>query len=77
VCVQEQFKSSSRLQHAQELLHRGGLGCAEIANRCGFGSLPAFSRSFKQRLGMPPTQWLARLRKSVEEQGAPFQPWRG
>lgn len=54
-----------RIERAQELLHRGGLGCAEVAARCGFASVPAFSRSFKQRVGVSPTRWLERLRRSV------------
>jgi len=39
------------MQSAAALLGEGGLTVAEIAERVGYESLPAFSKAFKRRTG--------------------------
>lgn len=46
-----------RMQIAANLLRTTALKLAEIAERCGYGSEPAFSRAFNRHVGMSPAQW--------------------
>lgn len=51
-----------RLERAQRLLASGAFRClpvSEIALRCGFRSLPSFSRLFRQTFGVSPLQFRA------------------
>jgi AraC family transcriptional regulator len=49
------FVKRVRLQRAMQLMsHRPGASLTEIALACGFASSSDFSRSFKQRYGVPP-----------------------
>lgn len=43
-----------RLGRARRLLADTGLDMAEIAERCGYASVPSFSRRFKERFGVGP-----------------------
>ena len=44
----------SRLSYAAMLLHSTHSNVSEVAQKCGFESLFAFSRAFKRAYGMPP-----------------------
>ncbi len=46
-----------RMQMAAALLTGGGLTVAEIAQRVGYGSESAFSRTFKRTAGLAPNDW--------------------
>jgi transcriptional regulator GlxA family with amidase domain len=46
-----------RMQIAANLLRTTALKLADIAERCGYGSEPAFSRAFHRHVGMAPAQW--------------------
>lgn len=46
-----------RMQIAANLLRSTKLKLAEIAERCGYGSEPAFSRAFQRHVGMSPALW--------------------
>ena len=51
-----------RLTRAQRMLASGafrGLPVSEIALRCGFKSLPSFSRAFRQTVGVSPVEFRA------------------
>lgn len=52
-----------RLLHCRDELERMGrkLSMTEIAHRYGYCDSAHFSRSFKQRFGVPPRQWRERL----------------
>ncbi|MFW5856878.1 MAG: helix-turn-helix transcriptional regulator [Planctomycetota bacterium] len=52
----------ARLHRAGGLLVAGELNVTEVAERCGYESLYAFSRAFKEATGESPTAWRARLR---------------
>ncbi len=43
-----------RLTKARRLLADTGLGMADVAERCGYASVPSFSRRFKERFGIGP-----------------------
>ncbi len=54
----------TRIACACELMNGTELTLTQIAERCGFGSLYAFSRAFKQVIGAAPSSYRARLKKS-------------
>jgi AraC family transcriptional regulator len=47
----------ARLDRAAALLRYGGVSVTATAERCGFSSLHYFSRCFKERYGVPPSQY--------------------
>jgi len=51
-----------RMQSAAALLGEGRLTVAEIAERVGYESLPAFGKAFKRRTGGSPSSWRRRRR---------------
>src|SRR5262245_697665 len=53
-----------RMQSAAGLLDEGRLTVAEIAERVGYESLPAFSKAFKRRTGRSPSSWRRRRQPS-------------
>lgn len=46
-----------RVDSAKKLLRRFDLSVEEISKRCGFNSLAHFSRTFKDRCGIPPLRY--------------------
>ena len=48
---------SSRMNYARELLTTTSLPIGEIAERCGYESNIYFSRQFKRKIGMTPTEY--------------------
>jgi AraC-like DNA-binding protein len=44
-----------RLNKAMELLKKGEMNVTEVSYAVGFASLAGFSRSFKNRFGIPPS----------------------
>lgn len=49
------FLTNYRLNKAMELLKTHELNISEISYRVGFGTLTGFSRSFKNKFGVPPS----------------------
>jgi len=70
------FTKRVRLERALQMLsHHPGRSLTEIALACGFGSSSDFSRSFKQRYGVPPSaidlpSFRDERRKELERLGA-------
>lgn len=60
-----------RLTRAQNLLQQTGLSVSEIAAETGFESLPAFSRAYRQRFGLPPSK----DREQTVAASVPRHPW--
>jgi AraC family transcriptional regulator len=54
-----QYVVSRRIAAAKEWLHDGALPLAEIAQRSGFASASHFAATFRQRVGVSPSQWQA------------------
>lgn len=59
------YLATLRMERAKELLRRGGLSIAEIAEQCGYDDLHYFSRLFKKLEGMPPRAYGDSLRGSA------------
>ncbi len=56
-CSPTEYLISLRLSHARELLPDRTLTIHQIARSCGFSDIYYFSRLFKARTGMTPTQY--------------------
>jgi AraC-like DNA-binding protein len=56
-----------RMIRARQLLSTPGLDLAEIAERCGYRSVPAFGRRFAQIYGVGPGTWRKRARSGENE----------
>lgn len=67
------YQIELRLQAAKVLLRGGALGCKEIAGRVGFQDEFYFSRIFKRRVGMPPTDYRKTGGSSAKETGGRVQ----
>ena len=50
------FLTNYRLNRAMELLKAHELNVSEVAYKVGFGTLTGFSRAFKNKFGVPPSQ---------------------
>ncbi len=51
------FLLSRRITAAMEMLRSQSLPVGEVAEKCGFGSLHHFTKTFKKRTGMTPSQY--------------------
>ncbi|MBQ9711446.1 MAG: helix-turn-helix transcriptional regulator, partial [Bacteroidales bacterium] len=51
----QDFLQGYRLNKAMELLKKGEMNVTEVSYTVGFASLAGFSRSFKNRFGVPPS----------------------
>jgi len=56
-----EFVRQSRVRHAQALLARGDLRVGEIARQSGFSGPHAFSRAFKDAVGMSAKDWRKKI----------------
>jgi len=56
-----EYLAEARLRKATGLLHQGTMNITEISESCGYGSLYAFSRVFRQRLGLSPRDYRKKL----------------
>ena len=52
-----QFLRTRKLKKAKELLELSNLGITQIAFDCGFSDVAHFSHAFKEKFGLPPTQY--------------------
>lgn len=51
------YLAERRVERAKQLLRRGAIGLAEIAQACGYASQSHFTRAFKAAIGLPPGEW--------------------
>lgn len=63
-----QYHRQLRLEHARNLLRHTSLSVTEVAIAAGFDSLAHFSRSFRQRYGVPPGH-----ERAHEQKGMPLR----
>jgi AraC-like DNA-binding protein len=61
-CSVMQYATDWRMSLACRLLAEAAHRIAEAAHRVGYENLPAFSRSFKARVGVAPGAWRAAQR---------------
>lgn len=59
-----EYLVKQRLAGARRLLEETALPVGEIARRCGYGSIYAFSRFFRREAGMPPRAYRLSERRS-------------
>jgi len=57
-----QYKNTVRINHAKELIRKGGISMTEIAQLTGFDSSSRFSKVFHQLEGISPQQYQLRER---------------
>ncbi|MBQ2897166.1 MAG: helix-turn-helix transcriptional regulator [Clostridia bacterium] len=55
-----------RIKEAKKLLREGNLNLTQIAERTGFSSVHYFSRLFKQRENMSPTEYIKTVKSKLE-----------
>ncbi|MHC9036851.1 GlxA family transcriptional regulator [Cobetia marina] len=55
-CTPRAYHGERRLLHARSLLHDTRHGVTDIALACGFSSHSSFTRAFRRRFGITPTQ---------------------
>ena len=48
---------AARMERAAELLHETSLPIREVARRLGYRQAAQFSKAFRQRYGLTPSQW--------------------
>lgn len=61
------YLQTVRIAIAQHLLEAGSLGISEITRRVGYEDVSSFSRLFKRRVGLSPTEYRLRFSKSASE----------
>lgn len=59
------FSYRARMTLAKQLLLKG-VAVGEVAQRCGYGSVAAFSRRFRQSEGVAPRAWVTENRQSED-----------
>jgi AraC family transcriptional regulator, alkane utilization regulator len=64
-----EYLTGWRLMRARALLAETALGIDDIAERCGYASLPSFSRRFKERFGVGPGAFRRRHRAAIASEG--------
>ena len=65
-----QFQKQIRLQEARRLMLGGDLDAASAGHHVGYEDPTYFSRDYKKRFGAPPQRDIARLRSTLESEGA-------
>jgi AraC-like DNA-binding protein len=60
-----------RANVACRFLRESEMSLSEVAHRVGYESLPAFSRAFKEQLGMPPAAWRASSNRAGDGSSGP------
>jgi len=58
-----------QLDRARRLMESTAWSISEVADACGFNSASDFSRVFKQREGLSPSQWRAQFDQRIEQAG--------
>ena len=59
------YLTNWRMTRARQLLRQPGLEMAEVAERCGYQSVPAFGRRFASIFGIGPGEWRKRQRAAA------------
>lgn len=62
----KEFLTDFRISRAKEQLALTELSIEQVAASCGYQNTLAFSRAFKQELGVPPSQYRKERRKEVK-----------
>ncbi len=57
----QDYIASKKIDRAKELMKKGGFTLTEISDRLSFTSLQSFSRYFKNKVGISPSQYVAKF----------------
>lgn len=60
------YITKTRISHAIKLMELDGLTLGEIAEECGFSSLPYFNKVFKELIGETPASYRRSLAKRID-----------
>jgi AraC-like DNA-binding protein len=67
-----EYRVIRRVEKARQLLLDPTLRIGEVADACGFGSLPYFIRAFRRHLGCSPSQYRAQRRPEIQDNKTPI-----
>lgn len=67
-----EYRIMRRVEKARKLLLDPALRVNEIADACGFGSLPYFIRAFRRHQGCSPSQYRAKRRPEIQGNKRPI-----
>ncbi|MBE6596894.1 MAG: helix-turn-helix domain-containing protein [Ruminococcaceae bacterium] len=65
-CGTMEYLTSLRIERAKELLRGGKHTCTEISSLCGFCSIHHFSKVFKEKCGISPTEYLHTIKAMLD-----------
>lgn len=65
-CSVMEYVSRLKIEQAKLLIRQETYTVSEIAEKLGYGSIHYFSRQFKQKTGMPPSEYLRSLKASMQ-----------
>ncbi|MBQ8140558.1 MAG: helix-turn-helix transcriptional regulator [Clostridia bacterium] len=65
-CGTIEHLTAIRIDSAKELLRSGNYSCTEISSMCGFCSIHHFSKVFKEKCGMSPTEYVKTVKSMLE-----------
>ncbi len=65
-CGTIEHLTSIRIDTAKELLRSGDYSCTEISSMCGFCSIHHFSKVFKEKCGVSPTEYVKTVKSMLE-----------
>ncbi len=65
-CGAMEYLTSLRIERAKELLRGGKHTCTEISSLCGFCSIHHFSKVFKEKSGISPTEYLQTVKSLLD-----------
>jgi AraC-like DNA-binding protein len=61
----KKYITNKRIKYAMQLLKEGNLNITEIAETCGFNNVYHFSKTFKEHLNIPPSEYAVRNMKHI------------
>jgi len=67
-----EYRVIRRVEKARQLLLDPTLRIGEVADACGFGSLPYFIRAFRRHQGCSPSQYRAQRRPEIQDNKTPI-----
>lgn len=67
-----EYRVIRRVEKARQLLLDHTLRIGEVADACGFGSLPYFIRAFRRHQGCSPSQYRAQRRPEIQDNKTPI-----
>lgn len=56
-CIIAVLALLTRLARGRHLLRTTRMNTGDVAQHCGYGDLPAFSKAFRRKYGLSPGEW--------------------